>query len=78
MELIPVNEVPIKVSGRHDLQKIILDFMNDDCKNVKINFTSHDYKSAMVCCSCFRAAIKRSGFRVKVSKRGNDVFLSKM
>lgn len=77
MKLIPVESVP-KRRSRHHLQDLIEKFVNGEAKNVKIDFSDHDYKSSKVCRSCLGVAAKKSGYPIKVSIRGNDVFLSKI
>lgn len=77
MKLIPVDSVP-KWRGRHDLQGMIAEFVNGDDKIVRIDFNEHDYKSAIVCRACIGLAVKRSGHPIRVSIRGNEVFMRKI
>ncbi len=77
MKLIPVNEIPER-RGQHRLQDLIKEFAESDAKIVKIDFNNHDYKSSKVCRSCLSIAAKRSGHPIKVSIRGEEVFLSKL
>lgn len=77
MKLIPVGEIPGR-RGRHHLQDLIKEFVESDAKIVKIDFNDHDYKSSKVCRSCLGVAAKKSGHPIKVSIRGEEVFLSKI
>lgn len=77
MKLIPVESVP-KRRGKHRLQDMITGFVNSDDKIVRIDFNEHDYKSARICRSCIGSAVKRSGHPIRVSIRGNEVFMRKI
>lgn len=77
MKLIPVDSVP-KRCGKHHLQDMIKEFVNGDDKIVRIDFSKHDYKSARICRSCIGSAVKRSGHPIRVSIRGNEVFMQKI
>lgn len=77
MKLIPVESVP-KRRARHHLQDLIEEFVNGDAEIVRIDFNDHDYKSSKVCRSCLGVAAKQSGYRIKVSIRDGEVFLSKI
>ena len=76
MKLIPVESIP-KRRSKHHLQDLIEEFVNGDAKIVKVDFNDHDYKSSKVCRSCLGVAAKKSGYRLKVSLRNDEVFLSK-
>ena len=77
MKLVPVESIPGRRT-RHHLQELIEEFVNSDAKNVKIDFSSRDYKSGKVCRSCLGIAAKKSGHPIKVLIRGDEVFLSKV
>lgn len=72
-----VNEVPEVSNAKKKLQQFIEEFVNDDAEVVKIHFDETDYKSAKVCCCSLRLAIIRSGHKIKVFKRGEDVYMAK-
>lgn len=78
MKLIPVETVPRRKSSRHDLQNLIVEFMDGDADIVKIDLGEHDYRSAKVCRSCLGAAVKRAGYPIKVMLREDIVYLKKM
>lgn len=72
-----VEKVPEVSNSKKKLQQFIEDFVNGDAEVVKVHFEETDYKSADVCCSCLRIAITRSGHKIKVFKRGEDVYMAK-
>lgn len=76
MKLMPVESVP-KRRAKHRLQDLIEEFVNSDAKVVKIIFDEDDYKTPKVCRACLGVAVKKSGYSIKVSIRGNEVYLSK-
>lgn len=77
MKLVPTEHIPGRCA-KHDLQKLIEEFMNGEAKVVNVDFNEHDYKSSKSCAGCFHNAIRRSGYSVKVCRRGDKVFLYKM
>ena len=77
MKFVEVESIP-KRRARHHLQDFIEEFINSDAKIVKVIFSNHDYKSSRVCQSCLGVAAKKSGCRIRVSLRGDEVFLSKI
>ena len=77
MKFEEVGSIP-KRRSKHHLQDFIEEFVNSDAKIVKVIFSEHDYKSSKVCRSCLGVAAKKSGHRIKVSLRGEEVFLSKL
>ncbi len=76
MKLIEVDSVP-KRRSKHDLQDVMKSFINSDSKICKVELADNDYKSWKVCYSCLRVAAIRSGLRIKVKCRGEDVYLVK-
>ncbi len=76
MKLVPVKSIPKR--SYHPLQDMIEEFARSDNKIVRIDFTEHDYKSSKVCYSCIWNGVKRSGHMIKVTRRGEDVFMSKI
>ena len=76
MKLEPVDQIPEKRSY-HNLQKLIEDFVNSPYEAARVNFTKDDYRSATHTCSSLGGAIKRSGYKIKAFKRGDEVYLAK-
>ena len=72
-----VEKVPEVSNSKKKLQQFIDDFVNSNAEVVRVHFEETDYKSANVCCSCLRTAIARSGHKIKVFKRGDDVYMAK-
>lgn len=77
MKFVEVESIP-KRRSKHHLQDFIEEFVNSDANVVKVIFSDHDYKSSRVCRSCLGVAAKKSGHHIKVSIRGEEVFLSKL
>lgn len=78
MELIFVEELPRTRCSKHRLQDLIEEFMNGEGNIAKIDINQYDYKSPTVCYSCMRNAITRSKRGLKVTKRGDTIYLIKM
>ena len=76
MKLIPVDFIPDK-RRYHKLQDLIEEFVNGPYEVVKCQFEEGDYKSANVCGCCLRVAVTRSRYKLKVFKRGDEVYLAK-
>lgn len=74
MKLVPTEHIPGRCA-KHDLQKLIEEFINGEAKVVNVDFNEHDYSSSKSCAGCFHNAIRRSGYSVKVCRRGDKVFL---
>ena len=77
MKFEKVEFIP-KRRTKHHLQDFIEEFISSDAKIVKVIFSDEDYKSSKVCRSCLGVAVKQSGHPIKVSLRGEEVFLSKI
>lgn len=81
MKFVPVENVPAPRQGwcpQHNLQHLIDEFANASVNTAKVEFTEKDYKSPKNCCNSLRKAIKKSGYKIKVLQKRNDVFLSKI
>lgn len=77
MNLIPVDSVPVG-GRRHNLQQLIVDFLESESDVVRVDFTEKDYANSKSCYTSLWSAIKASRHKVKVFIRGNEVFLSKV
>ena len=79
MKFVKVEEIPKrKYGGRHNLQDMIGEFVNSDCKIVRIDLNEHDYASLKSCDNSIRGAVKRSGHPVKVVRRDGVLYLKKL
>jgi hypothetical protein len=79
MKLVAVESVPNRHrTSKHRLQDTLAEFINGESDIVRIELSDHDYKSAIVCYNCMYAAVKRSGYRIKVLFRDGNVYLTKM
>lgn len=76
MKLVPVEKIPYRMNNR--LQDILDGFAESDDDIVKIDFEENEYKSVRVAASVIAVAIKRSRHNMKVSVRGDQVFLFKI
>ena len=78
MKFVKVEEIPKrKHGGWHHLQDMIGEFVNSDCKIVRIDLNEHDYASLKSCDNSIRSAVKRSGHPVKVIRRDGILYLKK-
>ena len=78
MKFVKVEEIPKrKHGGWHHLQDMIGEFVNSDCKIVRIDLNEHDYASLKSCDNTIRSAVKRSGHPVKVIRRDGILYLKK-
>lgn len=76
MKMTSVEKVPGNKGCRGNLQMMLKEFMAMDAKVVRLDVDG--YKSSTVAAACIYAAIKRSGYPIKLSKRGEFVYLSKV
>ncbi len=76
MKMTPVEKVPGKNGHYGDLQGMLKEFMAMDAKVVRLDVDG--YKSSTVAASCIRLAIRRSGYPIKLARRGEFVYLSKV
>lgn len=76
MKMTVVDSVPNSGYPRHNLQAMLAEFMGMPaiCVRLQVN----DYKSSSVASSVIRIAAVRSGYPIKVFKRGDYVYLSKV
>lgn len=75
MKIVPTDRIPKK--GYHKLQDMIEEFVNGPYDLVKVQIREDEYKNAKSCCSSLYNAVKRSGYKVKICQRGNDIFMAK-
>lgn len=78
MKFVKVDELPACKRGWHSLLDMIDEFVYSDIKIVKVDFDRNDYKTVKSCDSSIRAAVKRSGHRVKVIQRNGEIYLKKV
>ena len=79
MKLVYVDEVP-EVKNKckpHNLQKLIEEFVKSDREVAKVDIDGDEYKSILVARQCVYVAIRRSHHKVRVVKRGEDLYLIK-
>lgn len=78
MTYVKADKVPEFKTSRNDLQSLIREFMNDDSVTVaKLNWKEGEYASPTNCYKTMYIAVIRSGRRLKVRKRGDEVYLEK-
>lgn len=77
MKFVKVDEVPRKCCEYHDLQGYLKEFMSMGIKTAKIDFGGNGYKSSNVACCCIHRAIKLGGLPIKVTRRGDDIYLTR-
>lgn len=70
-----VCEIPGK--RKHRLQQFLADFMDAGTKHYEVLLEADDYKSARVARNCLSIAAKNGRYPIKVSIRGNRVFLTR-
>lgn len=56
MKLVPTEHIPGRCA-KHDLQKLIEEFINGEAKVVNVDFNEHDYKSSKSCAGCFHSSV---------------------
>jgi hypothetical protein len=78
MKLVPVDELPKERRPVHKLQKLIKEFCDGDNKIVKIDLDSRDYQDVQSAYSSLYKAAKFSKRPVKVHKRGDEIYLTKL
>lgn len=78
MKLIPVDELPKERRPAHKLQKLIKEFCDGDNKIVKIDLDSRDYTNVQSAYASLYKAAKHSKRPVKVYKRGDEIYLTKL
>lgn len=70
-----VCEIPGK--RKHRLQQFLADFMAAGTKHYEVLFDADEYKSPNVARSCLGIAACRGRYPIKVSIRGDRVFLTR-
>lgn len=63
---------------RHDLQDLLSKFVDGNDDIVVVKFTKSDYKNSKTAHCAIWLAVKKSGYNIKVHKRGDDIYLEKM
>ena len=76
MKIVPVDQVP-KKRGYHKLQDMLEEFVKSPYDVVKIQIKEGEYKNAKACCTSLYGAVKRSGYKVKIYMRDNEIYLAK-
>ena len=76
MKMTVVDSVPNNGCPRHNLQAMLAEFM--DMPAICVRLQVNDYKSSSVARSVIHIAAARSGYPIKVFKRGDYVYLKKV
>lgn len=76
MKMASVEKVPGNKGRYGKLQGMLKEFMAMDAKVVRLDVDG--YKSSTVAASCIAMAIRRSGYPIKLFKRGEFLYLSKV
>lgn len=80
MKLVAVtaDQVPERRRAYNKLQKMLRDFANSNHEIVLLDFAEGEYKSPITACQVISVAIKRSKRPLKVFRRGDNVYLTKI
>ena len=74
MKFVEVKEVP-GMRKYHPLKNKWDEFMAMNVKVAKVDLSEHDYKSAAVAHSVMSISIKRFGYPITVTRRGDEIYL---
>lgn len=75
MKLTFVDTLPEVRKDPHGLQAIISEFMDSGYRFAKLEFGENDYKNSAVAYNSIHSAIRASKRAVKISKRGDELYL---
>lgn len=76
MKLVPTDRIPSKRSY-NKLQVMIEEFVKSPYDVVQVQIKEGEYKSPRACVNSLYCAVKRSGYRIKIRQRGNEIYLAK-
>ena len=74
MKFVEVKEVPDQ-KKYHPLKSKWEEFMAMNVKVVKVDLDEHEYKSIEVAARTMMLSIRRFGYPITVTKRGNELYL---
>lgn len=74
MKFVEVKEVP-GVRQDNLLKSKWVEFMAMNVKVAKVDLSEHEYKSATVAQSVMSVSIKRFGYPITVTRRGDELYL---
>lgn len=74
MKFVEVKEVP-GVRQNNPLKSKWVEFMAMNVKVAKVDLSEHEYKSATVAQSVMSVSIKRFGYPITVTRRGDELYL---
>jgi hypothetical protein len=84
MNFIPVDCVPKKNTPKagdfsefKPMRSYLREFMNMNVKTVKVIFKPFEYANPKSACTGFGQTVRRAGLPVKVSLRGDDIYLTR-
>lgn len=78
MKFVVVDNIPGRRARKANLQEKIHAFADGEYNIVKLEFEESEYKSPTVAAQVISVAAKRSGRAVKVTQRGDNVYLMKI
>ena len=76
MKLLPVDVIPR--APKKKLQKFIDDFVKSEVPRVEIIYVPGEYQNGQSCYSSFYNAVKRSGYRIRVTSVGDRTFMENL
>ena len=74
MKFVKVNEIT-EQKKYHPLKNKWEEFMAMNVKIVKVDLDEHEYSSAEVARSVMAISIKRMGYPITVTRRGDEIYL---
>lgn len=78
MKLTSMNELPRRKRGPHDLQGVIVSFIESGAKVAKVEIEPDEYKSFDSFCTSMHNAVKVSKRAVRVHTINHEVYLEKI
>lgn len=78
IDKLPIDELPKEKHPSNKLQKLIKEFCDSDNKIVKINLDNRDYTDVQSAYASLYKSVKHSKRPVKVHKRGDEIYLTKL
>ena len=75
LEATDFRVLPKRRRPKKKVARMIDDFEAGGASIMKVVYGPHEYKDAKSCASSIYKAVKTSGYNIRVSLRGNDVYL---
>ena len=78
MKLVPITHLPEKKQRNNKITDFLIEFLASGHQYAIVAFTSEEYATGQSLCNALHKASRENGLPIRVTRRGDKVYLEKL